>query len=69
MDEVVYPKLEDIRIDRVKIRKAILGLKNGATPGPDGVPVEILKTFCDQLLEPQEIVCRKSLEESLFPER
>ena len=45
--EMNNPKLEHISINRVKIRKAINNLKNGATPGPDGVTVDILKQFYD----------------------
>ena len=61
------PKLEYVSVTRNKIRKAIGNLKNGAAPGPDGVPVEILKTFCDQLLEPLEIIYSNSIENSVFP--
>ena len=43
MGGVIYPKLEDISLDRAKIRKAIMKLKNGAVLGPDGIPVDILK--------------------------
>ena len=60
------PKLEEASINRVKIRKPIMQLKNGAWPGPDGIPVEILKVFCDQLLEPLENIYIKSIEDSIF---
>ena len=66
MEEVECPKHEDISVDRVKIRKAIGNFKNGTMPGPHGVPVEILKTFCDQLLEPLEIIYCKSIEDGVF---
>ena len=62
------PKLEYVSVTRNKIRKAIGKLKNGAAPGPDGVPVEVLKLFCDQLLEPLENIYLKSIEDSIFPE-
>ena len=60
--------MEYVSINKVKIRKAINNLKNGAAPGPDGVTVELLKLFCDQLLEPLEIIYLDSLESSIFPE-
>ena len=62
------PSLEEVSINRVKIRKSIMRLKNGAAPGPDGITVEILKNFCDQLLEPLENIYLQSMNDSIFPE-
>ena len=61
------PTLEYISINRMKIRKAIFNIKNGAAPGPDGIGPEILKTFCDQLLEPLENIYKDSIDTSIFP--
>ena len=67
-DDLENPKLEIVSINKVKIRKAIRNLKNGAAPGPDGILVEILIVFYGQLLEQLEVINKKSLEDSVFPE-
>ena len=61
------PTFEYVSINRTKIRKAIFNIKNGAAPGPDGIGPNILKTFCDQLLEPLELIFQDSIDSSIFP--
>ena len=55
-NDILKPKITNVYIDKVKIRKAIKKLKNNMAPGPDGVPVSFLKTFCDLIMEPLEII-------------
>ena len=38
--------ITEVNIDRVKIRKTIMKLKNNVALGPDRIPVSFLKTFC-----------------------
>ena len=66
-NDIIQPKITNIYIDKVKIRKAIKKLKNNAAPGPDGVPVSFLKTFCDLILVPLEIIYQNSIDDKIFP--
>ena len=68
MSSVEGPKLEYVSITKMKIKKAISRLKNGASPGPDGATPEILINFCDQLLDPLEIIFQNSMDTSIFPD-
>ena len=61
------PLIKEVSIDRERIRKAIMRLKNNAAPGPDGIPVSFLKTFVDYIVEPLEIIYRNSIESKIFP--
>ena len=61
------PTITSINIDRTKIRKAISKMKNNAASGPDGIPANFIKTFCDFLLEPLEIIYKKSVDDKIFP--
>ena len=45
------PKIDTISFNRVKIRKAINGVKIDVVPGPDGVTPALMKIFCDQILD------------------
>ena len=62
------PTITNVSIEKVKIRKAIMKLKNNAAPGPDGIPVSFLKSFVDYLLEPLEIIYCNSMENKILPE-
>ena len=50
-EDFLNPKLESVSVNKVKIRKAIGNLKNGAAPGLDGVPPLALKyKSCPKIL-------------------
>ena len=60
------PKIDHISFTRDKIRKAIMGVKIDAAPGPDGITPVLMKMFCDQILEPLEIIFLDSFEDGFF---
>ena len=61
------PKITDISFTKEKIRKAINKVRIDAAPGPDGISPYILKTFCEELLPPLEIIYNDSMDNSTFP--
>ena len=66
-ENVSTPKIDNISFTRDKIRKAIMGVKIDAAPGPDGITPTLMRMFCDQILEPLEIIFSDSFEEGIFP--
>ena len=62
------PKIDHISFTRDKIRKAIMGVKIDAAPGPDGITPVLMKMFCDQMLELLEIIFSDSFEDGIFPQ-
>ena len=61
------PKLKEATINKVKIRAAIMKTKSGAVPGPDGISIDFVKIFVDELLDPLEIIYQNSVDEAIFP--
>ena len=45
-----------------------MGVKIDAAPGPDGITPVLMKMFCDQILEPLEIIFLDSFEDGIFPQ-
>ena len=53
--------MEELEVDRKQIIKSIEELKNSAAPGPDGIPVVLLKNCKEELVAPLLILWTKSL--------
>ena len=66
-DDILSPKISNITFSRDKIRKAITKIRIDAACGPDGVTPSLLKTFCDEILEPLETIYSNSMEDSIYP--
>ena len=66
-DEEDKPKLKEITINRVKIREAIMKTKSGGAAGPDGITIDFVKQFVDELLDPLERIFLESTEKAIYP--
>ena len=45
----------------------IMKLKVGSAPGPDGISVKFLQTFCDEISVPLSLIFNLSMGEGLVP--
>ena len=63
------PKLQFKRVDAVYVRKAIIGLKNSKSPGPDKIPSKLLKDAIEYICHPLAMIFNASLETWIFPDR
>lgn len=63
-----FEPLTDIEITQSKVSKAIDKLKPSKSQGPDNIHPKLIKECKESLLEPLEIIFKKSLESSKIPE-
>ena len=61
------PILQDISFNELDIEMACKELKNSSSPGPDGVPAELLKSACKELRRPLYLLWRASLNQEVIP--
>ena len=57
----------DEPITASEIRASVMNLKNGKSPGIDGIPAEFFKVACDKFLPFLEILFNKLYNKSYFP--
>ena len=57
----------DLDITKEELSTAIGTMKGGKSPGPDGIPIEIYKTFQDALIPPLLEMYEESLESESLP--
>lgn len=74
LNQIDIPKLDDnaqkelnLPISMSELSEAIDSMKGGKTPGPDGIPIDIYKTFKGMLLAPLLEMCEESLEKGELP--
>ena len=53
--------LDNVVFTKNKIREKIKGLKATSAPGPDGISAHLLQNAREELLEPLQIIYRRSL--------
>ena len=59
--------MEKLNVNREDIKKSIKELKSSSAPGPDGIPVVLLKNCVEELAAPIQILWTKSLETGVIP--
>ena len=59
--------LDDISFTEKDIEDACKELKKSSSPGPDGVPAELLREACGELRKPLHILWRASLDQGVIP--
>ena len=61
------PTMQDIKFSEQDIEIACKELKTSSSPGPDGVPAELLKIACKELRRPLFLLWRASLDQGVIP--
>ena len=57
----------ELDLNDEELSLAISGMKGGKTPGPDGIPIEIYKTFRSKLIPPLLEMYKESLDNGSLP--
>ena len=55
------------KVSYVDIRKAILGLRNDCSTGPDKIPAQYLKLCVEEIISPLCHIINESIEKQIFP--
>lgn len=61
------PVLNNLDINKLKIKKILENLRKHKSPGPDGIHPRIIKESMEQLLEPLEILYQYSFTHKQLP--
>ena len=61
------PTMQDIKFSEHDIEMACKQMKSSSSPGPDGVPAELLKIACKELRRPLFLIWRASLDQGVIP--
>ena len=64
---IILDEMLDEPITGSEIRAFVMNLKNGKSPGIDGIPTEFFKVACDKFLPFLEILFNKLYNSSYFP--
>ena len=67
LEKETRAELATLVVTRAKIRDRIRALKEDSAAGPDGIQPRLLKTAENELLEPLEIIFKRSLETGTVP--
>ena len=62
------PKFQFKQVDASYVRKAVMGLKNSKSPGPDKIPTKLLKDAIEFICQPLVMIFNASLETGIFPD-
>ena len=62
------PKFQFKQVEASYVRKAVIGLKNSKSPGPDNIPTKLLKDAIEYICQPLAMIFNASLETGIFPD-
>ena len=66
--ETTEVRMTEVQVTHEDIMKSIKELRNSSSPGPDGVPVILLKNCIDELSVPLQNLWAKSLQTGDIPQ-
>ena len=62
------PKFNFKQVDARYVKKAVMGLKNSKSPGPDKFPTKLLRDAIEYICQPLAMIFNASLEKGIFPD-
>ena len=62
-------ELTDIAVMEEDVREELEEIKEGSTPGPDGIFTKLIQELKEELVQPLTILFRKSMQEAKIPDK